>query len=316
MLMLEFSFLQKTPKTFAPQLTYIHRTAKINNITKYALLSNITTKTISSATQSSKETFDKINTSNESDIKTNPSKIKRPRGRPPKISLQTNKNLLDKFFDFETYLQYASHKSLKTNSGIFLGNLYELQVKHYLEKTFKIQNILHQGGSNDKGIDINAIWNPTKIFDENEFQDLKSSNKMKTKFEIVNSKKIKPIIQRSNKTLKLFVQCKCFNTSKVDPKLIREIKGSCQEYFKKHGNSAVFMLASTNGFTKVGKEDFDKAPLPLIYMKFSKPKLIDSNFPYNINSWEMGELIGMYLNPLAIALFKGLNWIEFTKNLS
>lgn len=237
----------------------------------------------------------------------------RPRGRPPKIKsdkgalLHGEKSILVKYDDVKSYLEYASYKNLKTTSGIFIGNLYELEVKKYLEEKFKIRSTLHQGGSNDKGIDINAIWNPTEIFQEDPKNDGES------KIQIVNSKRVKPIIFRNNQSLKLFVQCKCFNNSKIDPKLIREIKGSCQEYFKKHGNSAVFMLASTNGFTKIGKEDFDKAPIPFIFAKFSRPRLLDSKNPYRPESWDMGQLIGLYMNPMAIALFKGLDWINFVK---
>lgn len=321
MLLLELSFLKKSPKMVTSQLTDIHQMTRINNISKCVPI----TKNITTSTKNFDESIELGNTALKTKMKTtvNTSKAskdrvklekgKRPRGRPRKIVLQNNTNLLDKFTDAGTYLQYANAKSLRTDSGIFMGTLYELQVKKYLEEKFKIQSTLHQGGSNDKGIDLNAIWNPTTIFPNEEKSLVGHENK---KFEVVNSKKVKPLLQRRNKKIKLFVQCKCFNTSKISPKLIREIRGSCQDYFKKHGNSAVFMLASTNGFTRIGREDFDKAPLPLIFAKFSKPKLINKQYPYDLESWDIGELCGMYLNPLAVALFKGLNWIEFTKNLT
>lgn len=242
--------------------------------------------------------------------------IKRSRGRPKKIKTKDSSNLLDKYTDIPSYLRYASFKKLKPTGTVFVGNLYELQVKKFLEEKFKIRNTLHQGGSNDKGIDINAIWEPTSVIDNDRKSKKTIDNETSKQFEMVNSKKVKPIVKRTSKTLKLFVQCKCFNTAKVDPKLIREIKGTSQEYFKKHGNSAVFMLASTNGFTKIGRSDFDKAPIPLIYAKFSKPKLIEKSSPHDINSWELGTALGFYLNPLATCMFKGLDWIKFTKKIT
>lgn len=321
MLILELSIFPKAsakvPLSNNVRLTGIHHATRINNIVKYSRMLN-TTKPSSESDHDINITKKKEKDNKKS---LNQDKCKRPRGRPPK-DRETNhvtstvvhekSNMLDKFTDATSYLEYASFKMLKPTSSVFMGNLYELQVKNFLEQSFKIRRTLHQGGSNDKGIDINAIWNPTSVF-QNENSD--DSIKKKTRYEIVNMKKVKPIIQRSNQTLKLFVQCKCYDTSKIDPKLIREIKGSCQEYFKKKGNSAVFMIASTNGFTKTGKEDFDKATIPLIYVKFSKPKLLDPKHPYNIKSWEIGNLVGMYLNPLATALFKGLDWIKFTNKL-
>lgn len=317
--MLEFAVFSKNlNKNLLPtdlQLTSVSQTTRINNLTKFKrLLNTITTD----------------NNTKNNEIIPKPirqEKGKRPRGRPRKqidtssVLLHNSSNLLDKFRNFETYLQYAKFKQLQTNTGVFMGNLYELQVKSFLEKQFKIQSTLHQGGSNDKGIDINAIWNPMNILKtektnkdgiSNNIDDNDNDNK---KYEIVNMKKIKPLAKRSNQTIKLFVQCKCYKLSKIDPKLIREIKGSSQEYFKKNGNSAIFMIASTNGFTRVGREDFDKATIPLMYAKFTKPKLINKRYPFEIDSWEIGKLDGVYLNPLATAMFKGLDWISFMNKL-
>lgn len=237
------------------------------------------------------------------------SKGTRPRGRPRKPTPVT---VIDKFNSVISYLEYVKYKKMKVTSSVFMGTFYELQVKEFLEENLKIKSTIHQGGSNDKGIDINAIWNPTTIFNNQRHTNDGDSTK---KYETVNMKRVKPIVLRSNKTLKLFVQCKCFNTSKIAPKLIREIKGSCQEYFRKNGNSAVFMLVSTNGFTKVGREDFDKAQIPLIYVKFTKHRLIDARYPYDAKGWETGTIKGMYFNPLAVAMFKGLDWINFTTKL-
>lgn len=319
MLMLELLIFPKTsakvPLSTGVGLTRIHHAIRINNLVKHSRMLN-TKKPLTK-----QEGDITIEQKGERDSSSKDVKNKRPRGRPPKgknakqvvsPKLHGNSNLLDKFTDATSYLQYASYKLLKPTSSVFMGNLYELEVKNCLEQSFKIRSTLHQGGSNDKGIDINAIWDPTSVF-HNENSD--APIEKKTKFEIVNSKKVKPVLQRSNQVLKLFVQCKCFDTSKIDPKLIREIKGSCQEYFKKNGNSAIFMVASTNGFTRTGKEDFDKAPIPLIYFKFSKPRLVNLKKPYDIKSWEMGNLGGLYLNPLAAALFKGLDWIKFTNKL-
>ena len=319
MLMLELSIFPKAsakvPLSTGVRLTRIHHAIRINNIVKYSRMLN-TTKSLPKQEGDIKIEQKKVRISPAKKVKN-----KRPRGRPPKENnakqvmsprLHGNSNLLDKFTDATSYLQYASYKLLKPTSSVFMGNLYELEVKNCLEQSFKIRSTLHQGGSNDKGIDINAIWDPTTVFHS---ENAGAPIDKKTKFEIVNSKKVKPVVQRSNQILKLFVQCKCYDTSKIDPKLIREIKGSCQEYFRKKGNAAVFMVASTNGFTRTGKEDFDKAPIPLIYFKFSKPRLINPKKPYDIKSWEMGNLGGLYLNPLAAALFKGLDWIKFTNKL-
>lgn len=327
MLVLDLSIISKTSSINSIKLTKIHHATKINNIVKYSrmlnttnpLVNNLKSLNLETSLEKKKNQSVKKN-STKSDNTVKLTKGSRPKGRPPK---NKNKNILsnsktgslDKFIDATSYLEYASSRSLQPNSGIFMGNLYELQVKTCLEESFKIRSTLHQGGSNDKGIDINAIWNPVEIFQKN-IEESKLDLESKKKYEIVNSKKIKPLIKRTKQSLKLFVQCKCYDTSKIDPKLIREIKGSCQEYFNKNGNSAVFMIASTNGFTRTGQEDFDKATIPMIYAKFSKPKLINKKDPYKIENWEMGTLLGMYLNPVACALFKNLNWIKFSDKLS
>lgn len=297
MLLFEFSIPSKISRNL--RLVFVHHTSKINNLINGK-------RTIANKSKSELDIIEDITVG----------RTKRPRGRPPKVKIQKStllhgdQSILEKYTDVKSYLDYASYKNLKTNSGIFIGNLYELEVKRCLEEKFKIQSTLHQGGSNDKGIDINAIWRPAEIFEQENSIELPEP-----KIQIVNSKRVKPLIYRNNQSLKIFVQCKCFSTSKIDPKLIREIKGSCQEYFKKHGNSAVFMLASTNGFTKIGKEDFDKASIPLIFSKFSRPRLINSKLPYKKESWEMGKLMGIYMNPMAIALFKGLDWIKFMNEI-
>ncbi|KAG0674319.1 Required for respiratory growth protein 7, mitochondrial [Pichia californica] len=328
MLVLDFALLSKASAKTAPaRLTGIQHATRINNLVAYTRMLNTTNP-------KNKEIKDiKIQTGitkKRMDEESNPkSKLKlergkRPRGRPPKkdskTSLINGKNistLLDHYDTPSSYLDYAASRSspLKPTSSVFVGNLYELQVKAFLEQSFKIRSTLHQGGSNDKGIDINAIWNPVDIFSK-DTKSNKNDSKESPKYEIVNSKKIKPLVSRLKKTLKLFVQCKCFDSSKIDPKLIREIKGSCQEYFSKNGNSAVFMIASTNGFTKIGREDFDKAPIPLIYAEFSKPRLIDVKIPYKIESWDMCRLEGMSLNPMASALFKDLNWVKFSNKVT
>lgn len=328
MLLLEFSILPKT--TGKLKLTTVHQAAKINNFSKHTRLLN--TKNISPTPKTTPgillEETPGQNTRDDPTARKDPSKTakvekgKRPRGRPRKVRAGDNGNLLDKFNNVSTYLEYARYRSLKTTSGVFMGNMYELQIKTYLEETFKIQSTLHQGGSNDKGIDINAIWSPTKVFGSGSKDKDKDRGEVevqageKTRYEVVNSKRIKPLVQRTNQSLKLFVQCKCFNTSKIDPKLIREIKGSCQEYFKKHGNTAVFMLASTNGFTRIGGEDFEKAPIPMIYVRFSRPRLLNAGDPYELQNWQAGKLLGMRMNPLAMALFKGLDWINFAKRIA
>lgn len=290
MLIFEFNLLSKASNYL--RLTTISRVAKIHNLFSGKRTITNEIKAIEDAETSSvvRSTRPRRSSSN--------SKVKES------ALFHRERNIVLKYDDVKSYLEYASYRNLKTTSGIFIGNLYELKVKKYLEENFRIRSTIHQGGSNDKGIDINAIWNPTEVFKEEKHE----SN---SKIQIVNSKRVKPLVFRNNRSLKLFVQCKCYNSSKIDPKLIREIKGSCQEYFKKHGNSAVFMIASTNGLTKIGKEDFDKAPIPFIFAKFSRPRLMDSKYPYRLESWDMGKLIGLYMNPMAIALFKGLDWINF-----
>ncbi len=307
------------------RLTQIFQATHITAVSKHARSIN-TSNPDSSHEVGSASVWRMKDEANRTEITNIPlEKGKRPRGRPRKMvsldgssgQLRETGNTLDKFQDTNTYLEYASYKKLKTTSTVFVGNLYELEVKKFLKNQFQIQSTLHQGGSNDKGIDINAIWNPTKILkaEKSSAKGKSLNDESSNKFEIVNSKKIKPLAQRANQTLKLFVQCKCFDTSKIDPKIIREIKGSSQEYFKKNGNSAVFMIASTNGFTKVGKEDFDKATIPMIFLKFPKPKLVDLKYPYKLKSWEMGTLEGVYMNSFASALFKGLDWIKFVNKL-
>lgn len=306
MLFFEFSIPAHVSKNL--KLVTVRRASRINTITSGKRTITNTDLQISGSNNTEPEVSSKSNVTI--------GRATRPRGRPRKVRLESNlvhgdNTVLSKYTDVKSYLEYASYKNLKTTSGIFIGNLYELQVKKYLEEKFKIQSVLHQGGSNDKGIDINAVWRPADVF-EHEKHDKES---IESSFQIVNSKRVKPLISRNNQSLKLFVQCKCFDKSKIDPKLIREIKGSCQEYFKKHGNAAVFMLASTNGFTRMGKEDFDKATIPLIFAKFSKPQLMNSKSPYDSKSWDMGKLMGIYLNPMAIALFKGLDWIKFMNQI-
>lgn len=163
------------------------------------------------------------------------------------------------------YLQYAKFRDLNVSSTVFIGSLYELQVKDFLESHWKwppISKAEIVGGSGDRGVDIDANMG----------------------------------------TFRLLVQCKCYSNSRIDPKLLREIKGSIGDVpvdDTQRDIPLVSMIASTNGFTRQGRSEFDKANIPMIFLKFSKPKLLDISNPYSEKSWQRGEMLGWESNWMA-----------------
>lgn len=172
------------------------------------------------------------------------------------------------------YLKYAMHRDLNINSTVFVGSVYELQVKEYLEKDWPlpISNAKIVGGSGDRGLDIDAKMGQ----------------------------------------FRLLVQCKCYTTQRVDPKLLREIKGAIQDvppHSAKKEVPLVAMVASTNGFTRQGRAEFDKATIPMIFLKFSRPKLTDVTKPYEAESWKWGEMVGWEANWAAQSIGLGADKI-------
>lgn len=169
------------------------------------------------------------------------------------------------------YLNYAMYRNLNINSTVFIGSLYELQVKEYLEMKWPlpVSRVKIVGGAGDRGLDIDAMMG---------------------KF-------------------RLLVQCKCYSSQRVDPKLLREIKGAIQDVPAKSAKvktPLVAMIASTNGFTRQGRTDFDKATIPMIFLKFSRPKLVDITKPYEMESWKLGEMIGWEANWMAQSMGLGV----------
>lgn len=161
----------------------------------------------------------------------------------------------------QEYLKYAMYRNLNINSTVFIGSLYELQVKEYLETKWPlpVSNVKIVGGAGDRGLDIDAMMG---------------------KF-------------------RLLVQCKCYSSQRVDPKLLREIKGAIQDVPAKSAKEEiplVAMVASTNGFTRQGRVEFDKATIPMIFLKFSRPKLVEITKQYEVASWQWGEMIGWEAN--------------------
>lgn len=170
------------------------------------------------------------------------------------------------------YLRYAMWKNLKPESTVFNGNLYELQVKEYLEQEFPgVYKAQLVGGAGDQGIDIDAQINIT--------------DKLKHNYRLV-------------------VQCKCYTSQRIDPKLLREIKGAVQDL--PNNSTPVAMIACTNGFTKQARSEFDKSSIPIILLRFSKQKLINIDKPYQFESWQWGKMLGWEGNWKAKELGIGL----------
>lgn len=218
----------------------------------------------------------------------------------------------------ENYLQDAKLRGSSTDSTVFLGTFYELNFMNFLQKNFTVDRIIHQGGKDDKGIDIRATWHPV-----DDFEVISGKEPIK-KFAIVNSiSRVKPIVLKKSRLVKLFIQCKSWKKSRIDARLIREVNGT----FTNTGRSGsrpstnsrtgtFLMIVCPTGFTRQGRMDFDRSLLPLMFVKFSRAKIRNlKQSPYDITNYNVGQFESFYCNPMAAALLKGLDWSDFMKHL-
>ncbi|QPG77021.1 hypothetical protein FOA43_004418 [Brettanomyces nanus] len=225
-----------------------------------------------------------------------------------------------KYHNLETYLKYSNNKELSTDSTVFQGNFYELNFLEFLRRHFTVSRVIHQGGRDDKGIDIRAMWKPVDNFGKLS-DGLNLSNRT---FQPVNSvTRVKPILLKRNTNIRLFVQCKSWEKSRIDAKMIREINGTFNNTGPRGGRPGIssktrrfLMVVCPTGFTRQGRIDFDKSLVPLIFIKFSKSTVNDRfKSLYDIHNYNLGTFESFYCNPMANALLKGLNWTEFMKRL-
>lgn len=214
-----------------------------------------------------------------------------------------------KYHDLQSYLEYAKHRKLDTDSSVFQGNLYELNFLEFLRRNFAVSRLIHQGGKDDKGIDIRAMWRPVDNFGL-------TREELSRHYETVNSvTRVKPIALKKDSMIRLFVQCKSWEKSRIDAKMIREINGTVNSMGKANKNKKFLMFVCPTGFTRQGRMDFDRSLVPLVFIRFSKSQLIDRADPYASESYKLGAFESFYCNPMANALLKGLDWMDFMKRL-
>ncbi|GMG20843.1 unnamed protein product [Ambrosiozyma monospora] len=222
-----------------------------------------------------------------------------------------------KYNDLKSYLNYARQSSLSTKTTVFQGNFYEMTFLEFLRRNFKVSRIIHQGGKNDKGIDILANWDPIANFETTEIENGKVMQPVEG-----GNRKVKPIVLKKgkqSKNVKLFVQCKCWTKSRIDAKMIREINGTFHNGNSggahggpKPGSGNFLMVVTPTGFTRQGQIDFDSSLLPLVFIKFSKNELKKHKKDvYELNNYKLGKFESFYCNPMANALLKGLDWTHF-----
>ncbi|OWB57432.1 hypothetical protein B5S28_g3376 [[Candida] boidinii] len=250
----------------------------------------------------------------ESDKKKKSKRMKNLKKSEEKRIILENQKLA-KYIDIESYLNHAKSTNSKITSTVFQGNLYELTILEFLRNKFDITKAIHQGGKNDKGIDIRANWDLTQL------KAIPSELPKESSYELVNAtKRLKPLIIRKNKikslNVKLFVQCKCYEKSRIDAKLIREINGTYSNTVSQNSNSRVFfMLVTPTTFTRQGRIDFDLSQIPLIFCKYSKSRKIKGD-GYSLKDYDWGQFESFYCNPIAHALLKGIDWTKAVNETS
>ncbi|OWB69516.1 hypothetical protein B5S30_g4932 [[Candida] boidinii] len=235
-------------------------------------------------------------------------KLKKSRKKSEKKRIILENQKLAKYIDVESYLNHAKSTNATITSTVFQGNLYELTILEFLRDKFDITKAIHQGGKNDKGIDIRANWDLTQL------KAIPSELPKESSYELVNAtKKLKPLIIRKNKirslNVKLFVQCKCYEKSRIDAKLIREINGTYSNTVSQSNSRVFFMLVTPTTFTRQGRIDFDLSEIPLIFCKFSKSRKIKGD-GYSLKDYDWGQFESFYCNPIAHALLKGIDWTK------
>lgn len=224
-----------------------------------------------------------------------------------------------KYHDLETYLLYTKDNKVSPNSTVFQGNLYELNFLEFLRQNFTVKRVIHQGGKGDRGVDIRATWLPTE-----NFRRLPDPDDKKVMQSVNSVTHVKPICLKKNASIKLFIQCKSWEKSRIDAKLIREINGTFDNTGSGGSRPAngertrrFLMIVCPTGFTRQGRIDFNRSLVPLIFIKFSKSVLRDGRrSPYNFDNYKFGSFQTFYCNPMATALLKGLNWMDFMKKLT
>ena len=300
--------IQRTLYLFRPNIVSIGQYRDISTVSRTTIKGN--DKVLIESVTDSK-------TSLKGESRNSSTRQKKAKKKPKKTD---NKPVSDEnaCLSLEKYLEVARLRSSSVNSTVFHGTFYELNFMEFLQKNFTVNRIIHQGGKDDKGIDIRATWYPVDNF------GLISDKEPVKKFVKVNSiSRVRPIALKKSKTVKLFIQCKSWKKSRIDAKLIREMNGT----FTNTGRGDVgpssnsrtrnfLMIVCPTGFTRQGRMDFDRSLLPLMFTKFSRAKICDlKKSPYDIKNYNKGQFESFYCNPMAAALLKGLNWSEFMKHL-
>ncbi|CDK29381.1 unnamed protein product [Kuraishia capsulata CBS 1993] len=227
---------------------------------------------------------------------------------PAQQKRKSKTNPATKYKSVAAYLSYAHQGGVSTDSTVFKGNVYELTTLELLQENLWLSNILHQGGAHDRGVDARANWDLNQFKDADPVESPVASRSI-----MVNSRRIKPLVERKNAEslhVKLFVQCKCYEKTSIDTRMIREINGTYLNNVPERDRSRVFfMIASPNGFTKQGRRDFDNSSNPLIHCQIDKMNIVDTRGSgYDITNYTPSRIRSFYCNPVAEALLKGLDW--------
>ncbi|KAH3662278.1 hypothetical protein OGAPHI_005527 [Ogataea philodendri] len=200
-----------------------------------------------------------------------------------------------KFNSFESYLSHAKVAGTSPRSTVFTGSAYEISFADFLSQTLAPSRVIHQGGAHDGGVDLQATL------------DLNSVT-------VSPGDASPPNFPASGSTVRLLVQCKCWERAKMDVKTVRELNGTYANYIRQNQNKtqAILMFVTPTGFTRGGLAMFDSSPVPMIFAKFAKPQLRSPSLdPFKVENYEKGKVESFYCNIAAQQLLDGTQWKQY-----
>ncbi|CCH44082.1 hypothetical protein BN7_3641 [Wickerhamomyces ciferrii] len=213
------------------------------------------------------------------------------------------KSVKPTYDDLSSYLEYADFVQVNKDTTVFQGTIFEMRAKEKLEKALKIKNLRHAGGAFDNGIDLIGSLDILQY----------KTDKEPRKAVPLKGKRVKPLILRKRTDLDVIIQCKSFS-SKVTAKEIREQSGIFNFNIRRTDrNNSLMIMAASSVLTSQGLTQLDTVDIPMIYCQISRLRQIAEN-PYDLSSYEGGDLLGFYFNPYALALFEGTSFYEHTQS--
>lgn len=180
-----------------------------------------------------------------------------------------------------------------------------------LQDKLAMTKLTNTGGANDKGVDIKGSWQVSKIYNTmNPILQLDSIDIPKRC--TANGAVLKPFRHKigTQDQLKVLVQCKAFNRSKVAPREFRELVGTFVSLVPSaQRNKTVTIMCSPHLLTREGLTLINSIRMPLIYLRVEM--LQPDGTGYNVlNS---GRLLNYYENDYAVQFLQGCGIREWLK---